>query len=173
MNKKIPEHWELNKIEALLNEKLPHKERQEFASQILGTIIHILGKYLIRIHGYSTLSTVLKREMRELGKKNARMLKNLFGINETTEENVKTILNIAAIILGLKLGLRDGKKVVAVNCPFYETLKKFNEPFMCNACMEYNNGIVEELIGDKFEVKREKWLFNKDGCCVYGIVRKT
>lgn len=167
------QHWELDKIEALLDKKLPPKERQNLASQILGTIIHILGKHLVRVHGYSILSTVLEREMRELGRKSAKMLKDLFGINEVTEESVKTILNAAAIILGLKLGLRDGKKVVAEKCPFYETLKKFNEPFMCNACMEYNNGIVEELMGDKFKVERKKWLFNGDGCCVYGVVKKV
>jgi predicted hydrocarbon binding protein len=166
-------HWELDKLENLINEKLPSRKRQRLASQILATIVHILGKHLKRTHGYSVLLTVLKREMRELGRKNAILLKELFGVKEATEESIKSILNIAAMILGLELGLINEREVAAIKCPFYETLREFNDPFLCNACLAYNNGIVEELTGGKLGVKRVKWLFNGDGCCIYGTAEKA
>jgi hypothetical protein len=38
-------HWELDKLENLINEKLPSRKRQRLASQILATIVHILGMH--------------------------------------------------------------------------------------------------------------------------------
>ena len=160
---------DIKKLEMLLN-KIP--DRKKISSRTLGKIITILGKHLTKIQGYSVFSTVLKREIRETGKSDANFLSKILRIENVTPETIKLVINSAAILLGLKLGIRNGK-VVALECPFYEALKEYEEPFMCNACVEYNKGIAEELTNDKFTVKRVKWFFDGDNCCIFKPIRKV
>ncbi|MEM7821289.1 MAG: hypothetical protein QXX38_00505 [Candidatus Aenigmatarchaeota archaeon] len=86
----------------------------------------------------------------------------IFKINERTVENTKKILRIAAIILGLKYGIKDGK-IVIIKCPFNESFK--GEPFFCNICIEYCRGAVEEILGSNFIFKRHRRLIDGDEYC--------
>jgi len=171
-NAKLGEHWKLDELENLVQKKIPPNLRLNMTCKTLGVVIATLGKYLIKSYGYSVTDTVLKRELKELGKKDAKKLKEIFGLEEMAEEEIKSIINIAAIILGLKLGLIDKQKVGVIQCPFYDALKEYREPFMCNACIEYNKGLVEELVGNNFSIKRVKWLFDGDESCVFNIAKK-
>ena len=171
-SRKLNKHWKIDELENLINKKIPPDVRLTLASSTLGTVIASLGKHLIKTYGYSVTDTVLKRELRELGKKDAVKLKKILGLEQTTEGNVKSIINIAAIILGLKLGLIDKQKVGVVKCPFYDSLKEYKQPFMCNACIEYNKGLVKELIGNEFSVKRVKWLFDGNESCVFDVTKR-
>jgi predicted hydrocarbon binding protein len=167
----VVEHWRIDELEKLINKKLPETKKRSMVSRTLGNIISVLGKVFIRTQGYSTMKTILEREVRELGKKDAQELKKIFEFKEATKENVKKALNIAAIILGFKLDLLDGK-VVAVKCPFHEALKEYEEPFMCNICVEYNIGMTEGLTQGKYTLKRLKWLFDGDEYCRFKPVAR-
>jgi len=136
-------------------------------------IIGILGRHLVRSDGYSVLSTVLKREIRELGKRDCKLLKEVTGLTEPTEENIKSTLNMAAMVLGLKLDLIEEKKVAVVECPFFDTLKNNKNSFMCNACIEYSSGIIDELANGEFRLERTRWLFSGDGSCIFKPVKKA
>lgn len=160
-------YWEVEKLEEFVNKRV----KKGFTSKTLGKIISVLGKHLIKMQGYSILSTVLKREIREIGKGDAKLLKRALNIKVVGTDDIKLVVNAAALLLGIKLEVKDGR-VVATKCPFREALDEFGEPFMCNACVEYNKGVIEELTNEKFTAERTKWLF-EDGCCVYQPVRKT
>ncbi len=161
------DYRDIKKLQQIIK-KIPEKEK--IVANTLGKIITILGKYMVKMQGYSILSTVLKREIREVGKENAKFLMNFLKIKEPKEEDIKLIMNLAALLLGLKLKVKNGK-VVATECPFYKTLKEYKEPFMCNACVEYNKGIAEELTNGKFTIKRVHWLFEGDKYCVFKPVK--
>jgi len=49
---------------------------------------------------------------------------------------------------------------------------KLREPILCNACLEYNNGILEEMLGDSYTLERTKWVFEGDRYCMFRIKRK-
>src|SRR3990170_3237626 len=169
-NKKL-EHWKLNELKGLADKEIPIDIKSDLSFKTLVAIIATLGKYLIRTEGYSVTETILKRELRELGKKDAAKIKEILGLNtRITEEDVKSVMNIMAMILGLRLDFIGEKKVGVVKCPFYDALKEYKQPFMCNACIEYNNGVVHELVGTNSKVKRTKWLFDGDNCCVFDVM---
>jgi predicted hydrocarbon binding protein len=161
-------YWEIGKLEKFINKKV---QKKDFTSKTLGRIISILGKHLIKMQGYSILSTVLRREIREIGKRDAKFLKEVLNIDTSETNDIKLIINAAALLFGIKLKV-ENERVIAVKCPFHEALSEFKEPFMCNACVEYNKGITEELTNDNFTVERTKWLF-EDGYCVFQPVRKS
>jgi predicted hydrocarbon binding protein len=150
---------------------IPPEKRHQIAINTLGNIICILSKYLIKTHGYDAMLTILRRELRELGKMDARMLMNLLDIAERGPESVKILINVAALILGIELGIKEGR-VVAIRCPFAGIIKALNEPFLCNACEEYNSGILEEVMGENFKLEAFKRLTNEDEYCRYRIIKR-
>ncbi|MEM5883155.1 MAG: hypothetical protein QXQ77_02860 [Candidatus Aenigmatarchaeota archaeon] len=160
----------IEKIKKELEEKLPVEERIKFLSYASGNIITILAKYLIKTTGYTTVSKVLLREIRELGKNDAEKIAKIFEIKEKTPENVSKILKIIALCLGLTLKEENGTYIIA--CPYGECVKKFKEPFICKICSEYNQGVIEQILGPKFVIKRDKYLLY-DGVCNFQIEEKV
>jgi len=170
------EHWKLDELERLVNEKFPWEKRHRMAMLTMGRIVGVVSKNFIKTHGYSVATTVMKREIRKLGREDAKMITDAIGIDKVSEENIKSILNIAGIILGLKLELTNGREVVVKDCPFFESVKELNEPFICNLCTEYNNGILEGLVRElgrrKFVLNPAKKLSRGDEYCVYKVLKR-
>jgi predicted hydrocarbon binding protein len=159
---------ELEEIEKLIKKKIPAEERVKVVAHTAGRIICSLAKHLIKDSGYGVVSTIMSREMRNLGKNDARNYMKIFGIREGDPKNASKLLRIAAFLLGLKLKIGDGESLV-VECPYGASVKEFQEPFICNVCLEYCRGIVEEVLGPAFIFERTKWLVNGDECCAFKI----
>ncbi|MEM5781743.1 MAG: hypothetical protein QXD43_00925, partial [Candidatus Aenigmatarchaeota archaeon] len=82
----------MEKIKKALEEKLSFDERIKLLGYASGSIITTLAKYLIQASGYTTMKKVLLREMRELGKRDAERIMEIFEIKEKTPENASKIL---------------------------------------------------------------------------------
>ncbi len=160
----------LEKIKKDLEEKLSVEERINLLKYTSGNIITILSKYLIQTSGYATMTKILLREIKELGKKDAEKIMEVFGIKEKTPENASKVLKILAICLGLELKEENGETHI-VKCPYGDCVKKFKEPFICRICSEYNQGVIEEVIGSRFVLKRNKYLL-EDGFCDFQIEKR-
>lgn len=160
----------LEEIKRKIEERLSPDERIKILGYSAGSIITILAKYLIQTSGYSTMSKVLLREIRKLGREDAKKIVKIFNINEKTPENTSQILKILALCLGLELEEGNGQTHV-VKCPYGECVNKFREPFICKICSEYNQGVIEEILGPGFVFKRNKYLL-KDGFCDFQIERR-
>lgn len=157
----------LEKIKKTLEEKLSFDERIKLLGYASGSIITTLAKYLIQAYGYTTMKKVLLREIRELGRRDAERIMEIFEIKEKTPENASKILKILAICLGLELKEENGGTHI-VGCPYGECVKKFKEPFICKICSEYNQGVIEFILGPKFMFKRSKYLL-ENGFCDFQI----
>lgn len=168
LNEKTEKISELAKI---IETKLTPNQRNRMTVDILGSIICVMGKSLAKIEGYSVVATVLQREMRKIGKEDAPKFLEIYGKKEVNEEAVKDVLRIAAMILGAQLGVyEDG--IGLAECPFCELAKKFDEPFITNACLEYSNGILEGMVGDKFTLVESKKRIRGDAYCKYTVIKR-
>lgn len=155
--------------------RISEKEKIKSISKTLGSIICILANHLIHSLGYTTASTVISRDIRELGKRDVERLKEIFKLDEDLISKKRTT-RLAGMLLGLELKLireGDGKThAYIVDCPFSSIVKGFNQPFICKICEEYNRGIVEKLFGSKFKLVSEKRMSQGDDYCKYHIREK-
>lgn len=158
-------------VQQLVKNKLDLSERIATLAHTAGSIICSLAKHLIKDSGYSVASTVMTRELRSLGRKDARKYMEIFEIKERSQENASKILKIAATLLGLKLIVEKGETKI-VQCPYGSCVKEFKEPFICNVCLEYCRGIVEEVLGSGFTFERIKWMVKGDEYCTFEIRKR-
>lgn len=147
----------MDKIELLKNlEKevkgIPENERLKLFSRLYVSIITSLIKRLVRYEGYSVTNTILKREINNIGHKNAKEIIELFGLSEKSKDSVSKILKIAALILGFQLEVREGETYVK-NCPFAAIAKEENEPVICEICSTYCSGVAEEVLGPQYNLQ--------------------
>jgi len=160
---------EIENLKKEMEKRLSVDDRIKFMGCAAGDIIAILAKYLIKTAGYTTTARVLLREIRELGKEKARKVMEMFKIEDRSRYNASKILKIVALFLGLELKKENGTYVV--KCPYGESVRKSNEPFICKICSEFNQGIVEEVLGPTFKFKRNKYLL-EDGFCDFEVEKK-
>jgi len=160
----------LNEIKKLVNNKFNSDKRVKLLGHTAGGIICVLAKNMIRSSGYGVTSTVLMRELKELGKKDAKKIMKTFGIKEKTPENVSKILKIVAYAIGLEFQNKNNQTVIT-KCPYGECVKELNEPFICNVCLEYNKGIVEAVLGSQYTIDKSKYLLN-DGACSFDVHKR-
>jgi len=161
----------MKEIKKELEKRLTPDERIKLLGHTAGSIICTLAKYLIQTSGYGITSRILLREIRELGKKDAKKIMEIFGIKERSPENASKILKIIALNIGLKLEKRKNGTVVT-ECPYGECVKEFEEPFICKVCLEYNKGVIEAVLGPGFTLKRSKYLLD-NGLCDFRIEKKS
>jgi len=168
MNDKLAE---LVQLQNLFKEKISIDERMKMRGKIVAQMICILAKYLIKDAGYSVATTIIQRELRKMGKNDAKKLMGIFKLKEGTPENASKILKIAAMILGLKLDVIDNETIVR-ECPQGEEALRLKEPLMCKVCSEYCRGIIEGVIGREFVLERMKCLVDGDEYCMFRIRKR-
>lgn len=145
--------------------KLSSEQKTRMLAFTSGRIISTLANYLIKLSGYNTTAKTLKRAIREIGKKDAEKIRKIFNI---PKEDASSTLKIAAQLLGLELTTK-GNETAVIKCPYGENVKQQKEPFICNICLEYCNGIMEASLGPNFVLKRTNWLLDRKGCCTFKI----
>lgn len=139
----------LKELERRVKE-LPEKERNKFFGRLFTSIISALSKRLIMYEGYSVTKKIIEREVFEIGRRDARELIKKFNIRKKNAKNVSILLKIAALLLGYELEVR-GNETYVKGCPFAIMAKELNEPLITEICSWYVNGIVKEIIGDKYQ----------------------
>lgn len=162
---------ELTNLERMLKEKMTEDERMKMNGLMVSKILGAISKRLIKTVGYDVTSTILQRELREIGKINAKELMGIFGFKEKTPENASKILKIATLILGFKLDVADGETVIK-ECSFGTESLQLKEPFLCNVCLEYCRGVIEEMLGGQFTLERTKSLVSGDPYCMFKIKKR-
>jgi len=159
-----------NEIEKLIKKEFNSDERVRFLGSTAGNIICILARHIIKASGYGVTSTILMRELRNLGKKDAKRIMEIFKIKERSPENASKILRIIAYAIGLELEIKDGHSLIT-KCPYGECVKEHKDPFICNVCLEYNKGVIEAVLGPKFTIDKSKYILT-DGVCSFTIFKK-
>ncbi len=158
---------ELEKLREIINAISPNK-KAILASETLGNIMFVLAKHFTKIAGYSVASTVLQREIREIGKKDAKTLAKILNIKEVTLQNASKLLRAAAFIFGLELSPK-GEHSIVTDCPFSRVQ---GQPLICKICLEYNKGILEGFAGDRFKFTQIKSLGKGDEYCEFETTEK-
>ncbi|MEM5801931.1 MAG: hypothetical protein QXQ18_00900 [Candidatus Aenigmatarchaeota archaeon] len=129
--------------------KLPEKDRNRFFGKFFVSIISALTKRLIKYEGYSATHTILQREINAIGRRDAKEIVKVFGINDKTPESVSKVLKIAALLLGYELDVENGETIVK-ECPFAVMARETKEPRIAEICSWYCNGIAEEILGPSY-----------------------
>lgn len=127
-------------------EEMPKPERTKILGGIFTRIISTLTKRLIQHEGYAVTDTILKRELEEIGKHDAQLISNIFGLKTESPEDTSRALKVAALILGYDLKV-EGDETVVNDCPFAVLAKENNEPRLCNICQDYCQGVVDGMLG--------------------------
>jgi predicted hydrocarbon binding protein len=167
VNKKLEE---LQSIESLVRERIPEKERMTMMGWIVSKMISSIARHVIKYRGYNIAGKIMERELRKIGRANAKRIKEIFGL-DNSPESVSKVLKIAAMILGLELGV-DKNETVVKNCPQGNEALALRQPILCNFCLEYNKGIVEEMLGEDFYMERIKWIFKGDKHCAFKLRKR-
>lgn len=167
MNKKIEE---LKLLEEKVK-KVSESERTRFFGKFFVSIISALMKRLIKYEGYSITKTIIKREITEIGKRDAKNIMKIFGIKEKSPENVSRALKLAALVLGFKLEV-VGDETYIKECPFAVMAKETNEPLLTEICDWYCNGMVQEIVGENYYWKGFHDINKKIPECYYKPVRR-
>ena len=162
---------ELRRLKIAFNRKVSVERRMKTMGRITSRIISALAKHLIKDAGYSVAMIILQREIRNIGREDAKDFVKLFGLKRGDKKDASKALKIAALFLGLELDAL-GNETIVKNCPQGMEAIKLREPILCNACLEYNNGILEEMLGDSYTLERTKWVFEGDRYCMFRIKRK-
>ena len=157
---------ELKGIENEFEKRVTEKMRSEVMTKMSSRMISILARRLIKDSGYSVATTILQREFRAMGKSNAREFIDIFKLEKNSYRDASKALKVAALFLGLKLDTIENETIIK-DCPQGNEAIKFKEPLLCNVCLEYNRGILEEMLGEDVTLERTKWIFNGDGCCMF------
>jgi len=164
-NKKLEE---MTKLEEMVRQKMNEKERIWMLGKVSSNIVCRLAKQLIKNIGYTQVVTIIQRELRECGAKDAKKIMELFELEPGSPENASKVLKIAAIILGMNLNVK-GKETVITECPYGDSVKEFpyNQPFYCNICREYCRGLIEGVIGDEFTFVQTSSLSEGNEFCAF------
>lgn len=162
---------ELKEIEEEFRAKISERERMDMMGRMSSRIISVIAKHLIRDMGYTTTSTVFQREFRKMGREDAKIIAKIFNLEKNNIKNASKALKIAALFLGLKLDI-VGNETVVRDCPQGKEAINQKESFLCNVCLEYNKGIIEEMLGNGFTIDRGKWIFKGDEYCEFRISKK-
>ncbi len=167
MNKKLEE---LQSIESLIREKIPEKERATMMGRVMSRMMSSITKHVIKYSGHSIATKIMARELREIGKTDAKTIKEIFDL-DNSPESVSKVLKIAAMILGLELDVVEDETVIK-NCPQGNEALELKQPLLCNFCLEYNNGIVEEMLGKDFYMERINWIFKGNNYCAFKLKKR-
>lgn len=167
-NKKMKE---LREIEREFEEKISERKRKDVMAKVSSRIISIIAKHLIKDSGYSVATTILQRELRRMGREDAKNITELFNLKKNDFKDASKALKIAAMFLGLRLDVVEDETVVR-ECPHGLEAIKLREPLLCNICLEYNKGILEEMLGDGFSIDRTKWIFKGDEYCWFHVKKR-
>lgn len=167
-NKKMKE---LREVEKEFDEKISERKRKDAMAKVSSRIISIISKHLIKDTGYSVATTILQRELRRMGREDAKNIIDLFNLKREDFKDASKALKIAAMFLGLRLDVVENETVVR-ECPQGMEAIKLREPLLCNICLEYNNGIIQEMLGDGFFLDRTKWIFKGDEYCWFQIKKR-
>lgn len=162
---------ELREIEKEFDEKISERERKDAMTKVASRIISIIAKHLINDTGYSVATTILQRELRRMGREDAKNIAEMFNLKRNDTKDASKALKISALFLGLRLDVVENETVVR-ECPQGKEAINLKEPLLCNVCLEYNKGILEEMIGDSFLIDRLKWIFKGDEYCWFQIKKR-
>jgi len=164
---------ELKNLEKLIIQKMDKKERIWMLGKVSSNIVCRLAKHLIKNIGYTPVITIIQRELRETGMKDAKKIMELFELEVGSLENASKVLKIAAVILGMNLDVK-GKETIITECPYGDSVKEFpyNQPFYCNICREYCRGLVEGVIGDGFIFNQTSSISEGDKFCAFKIRKR-
>ncbi|MDI6798784.1 MAG: methanogen output domain 1-containing protein [Candidatus Aenigmarchaeota archaeon] len=162
---------ELEAIKKEFDEKITEEMRTEAMARISSRMISTIARHLIKDAGYSVATTILQREFRNLGRNDAKEFIDTFELKKNDYKDASKALKIAALFLGLKLDAIENETIVR-DCPQGAEAIKFREPILCNACSEYTNGILQEMLGEGYVLERTKWIFKGDSYCMFKIRKK-
>jgi predicted ArsR family transcriptional regulator len=161
----------LKEIKDEIHAKMEDEERNKILTGIYGRIISTLAKRLIQFEGYSVVNTLIKREMREIGRHDAAVIAEAFGLKKTPEDMSKA-LKISATLIGYNLDIEAGETIVKA-CPFANMAKEMKEPTLCNICTEYVNGVTEGMLGSNFEMIASHDITHDTPHCFFRLKKKS
>lgn len=160
----------LKEIKKEIHDRMKDEEVNKVLTGIYGRIISNLARRLIKLEGYSVVNTLIKREMREIGRHDAEVIAQAFGLKNTPEDMSKT-LKIAATIIGYNLDVEDGETIVK-GCPFANMAIETREPTLCNICTEYVNGMTEGILGEEYEMMASHDITHDVPHCFFRLRKK-
>ena len=143
-------------------------DRNNYTKAFLMKIISILSDHLIMSQGYGVVATILKREILEMGKGNARELKKNLEITEINQKNALSYLKIIAEALDYDVNIKDNS-IAVKNCPFGIIAKNSKKKIICELCTNYCDGVTEELLGKIYKIKSDHDLDNNNVKCLFKI----
>lgn len=164
---------ELKNLEELIGKKMNEKQRIWMLGKISSNIICRLAKHLIKNIGYAPVVTIIQRELRDTGAKDAENIMKIFDIKTRNPEDASKVLKIAAEILGMNLSIK-GNETIITECPYGDAVKEFpyDQPFYCNICREYCRGLLQGVIGNGFSFSQTSSLSEGDRYCAFEIKKR-
>ena len=160
----------LEKVKKEIETNMSEDEKNEIVSGIYSGMITGLLKRLIKFEGYSVANTILKREMREQGIHDAKMIKKLFKLGDTKEDASK-VLKIATLLIGYNLDVRENETVIK-NCPFAKVAIEANNRTFCSVCSDYINGLSEGVLGDDYYMEGTHDITKDEPVCYFELRKK-
>ena len=164
---------ELKKLEELIRQRMNEKERIWMLGKVSSNIVCRLAKHLIKSIGYTPVVTIIQRELRETGIKDAKNIMEMFELESGSFENASKVLKITSVILGMNLDVK-GKETIITECPYGDCVKEFpyNQPFYCNICREYCKGLIEGVVGDGFIFTQTSSISEGNKFCAFTIKKR-
>ncbi|MEM5834513.1 MAG: hypothetical protein QXQ69_01530 [Candidatus Aenigmatarchaeota archaeon] len=162
---------ELKDIEERVYKNFNERERMKMLGNIAGRIICTMAKHLVKDTGYSVTKKIIERELREIGRNDAEIMIKLLNTQEKNAETASKALKIAALILGLKLGIVNNHTVI-VECPYGAEVMRVKDPFLCAICHEYCKGIVEKIAGENYTLVQNSSLTKGDEFCSFDVKKR-
>lgn len=160
----------LKEIKREIDEKMKDTEKNKILTGIYSGMISSLLRRLIKFEGYSVANTILKREMREQGIHDAKMIAKVFGLKNTKEDSSKA-LKIAAFLIGYNLDV-EGDETVVRSCPFARMAIETKERTVCSVCTDYINGLVEGILGEDYEMEAVHDITMDEPKCYFQLRKK-
>lgn len=155
-----------------IKNEVKNKTAENYRVKIFAKMILALSMFLIKEGGYSIARTIIKREFRKIGKEFAEEFSKTFGLQKNSVKNASKLLKIAATIFGLELDVA-GNETIVRNCPLGREAIKLNRPILCDACLEFNNGILEEMLSKDYILDRTTWIFKGDEYCQFKPIKRV
>ncbi len=160
----------LKEINREINEKMKDLEKSKILTGIYSGMITSLLRRLIKLEGYGVTNTILRREMREQGIHDAKMIVKIFNL-KNTEEDASKALKIAAFLIGYNLNV-EGEETVVQSCPFAKMAIETKERTICSVCTDYVNGLIEGVLGEDYYMEATHDITKDEPKCFFQLRKR-
>lgn len=160
----------LEEIRKEIREHMKYEERNKILTGIYSGMISSLLRRLIKFEGYSAANTILKREMRDMGLHDSKMIKGIFKLGDSKEDASK-VMKIAAMLIGYNLDV-EGEETIVKSCPFARMAIETRERTICSVCTDYVNGLVEGVLGEDYYMEAVHDITTEQPKCFFKLKKK-